>query len=1037
MPDQPVDIPFPIRGVDRSLAAMDQPDGTCPDCLNVRPSTVTSDRRNGGKRHGYVKASTAQFGVSNHRVNNITVVPRTVIEDAPSKGNTQPVDLNGTAWLSYQGVTTQRPIWKGDYVVMNKKSLGTWITGEQQNDRLLLNSTQLRLEFSGTNSAALGGIVFAVNYRTTNSMAITVGGRETVGGTSDGISQNKESTYFGPFVRGSNSCRDFIVAYLTRVAENVAQLVVEKHENGVVTRLGASDETFTYSGTEIQVLNQIISIKATPDGITASATKPGSNSLTVAIQNNTDLAVNDRAGVWHGLGDNGDASNAVRWLYRMQYKRLVPPKFRQVAQLYGTDDFAGTGANNYILPTGWATSRVVPGVTNRVDGPYNSATRPNNGVGGSPAIKNDKDRIYGRANSADLLGGASIAALVTQSDNTAPTQRYAVETFCDAIAQGGTDSDGGPDGGPDEAHVCFRVSPAGAAQDYQNFWKIVWERRRNLVTASTAIGYIMRIRVYQVTSGGAALIHADNFETTLGTFTGDTPVFSLTEPLKWVDDGTTFKLQANGIVLWFYIAGTSGNTNKRVAVDVGSVTTDLNTSLTAGLAKPPGFRLVGEDTIPIVAPVSDGTDVLVFTNSSIEQYDAANPNVVIPVTAAGLTGAAIQTCVQNNKVIAVDGVQTLFVDPIAHTSVPLVANDGEVPVNCTLTALFRGSVVLASPAVNRAAVYLGKLGDPKNWVFNDADNLSTTAIPITFADGVAQPPDKVVAIFPWKDDFLVAGCDLSIWVMEGDPRAGGAFVCASQEVGVIGPNAWCFTADGTPIFLGRGGLYALSKGGIEGWRVVPIRENAVSDLLERVDSSLTDVRLVYDALKKTVTIFLAPEDGSTQGTHVAYFVPSSGVFPDRMPANFGPTAHARYHGEAAEDRRFLIGGFDGYVRRPDDDAFGDDGATIDSYVRYAPTTLAAGRLMLMATELQGFAGDDSDAVTWSILTGASAAQVNAQSLGAAVRTGTFFTTPGFQQPIGLRETGGAVQLVISQTSSTLTWNVESVSISIVPMGRRR
>jgi hypothetical protein len=52
---EPADFDFPLKGLDENWAYKAQPEGTTPDCLNVRPFDVTGQRMRGGQRAGLSK----------------------------------------------------------------------------------------------------------------------------------------------------------------------------------------------------------------------------------------------------------------------------------------------------------------------------------------------------------------------------------------------------------------------------------------------------------------------------------------------------------------------------------------------------------------------------------------------------------------------------------------------------------------------------------------------------------------------------------------------------------------------------------------------------------------------------------------------------------------------------------------------------------------------------------------------------------------------------------------------------------------------
>ena len=57
-----VRLPFPLKGINRNFAAVNQPPLTSPELLNVRPYDVVNGRMRGGQRPGLKKAYSACIG---------------------------------------------------------------------------------------------------------------------------------------------------------------------------------------------------------------------------------------------------------------------------------------------------------------------------------------------------------------------------------------------------------------------------------------------------------------------------------------------------------------------------------------------------------------------------------------------------------------------------------------------------------------------------------------------------------------------------------------------------------------------------------------------------------------------------------------------------------------------------------------------------------------------------------------------------------------------------------------------------------------
>ena len=105
----------------------------------------------------------------------------------------------------------------------------------------------------------------------------------------------------------------------------------------------------------------------------------------------------------------------------------------------------------------------------------------------------------------------------------------------------------------------------------------------------------------------------------------------------------------------------------------------------------------------------------------------------------------------------------------------------------------------------------------------------------------------VVALAPYKDQFLLAWTADETWVQQGDPHSGPRRR-VSDEVGIIGADAWCMVED-TAYFMSASGLYSV---GADGSGLTAISEHKIpEDLTGISDSSL---KLTYNHATRGVFI---------------------------------------------------------------------------------------------------------------------------------------------------------------------------------------
>ena len=173
------------------------------------------------------------------------------------------------------------------------------------------------------------------------------------------------------------------------------------------------------------------------------------------------------------------------------------------------------------------------------------------------------------------------------------------------------------------------------------------------------------------------------------------------------------------------------------------------------------------------------------------------------------------------------------------------------------------------------AITAARQGDSTDTTLSS--DLSDTARPIRLQLSEAGATGgTVVAVVPHKDAHLLGFTAGEAWVLAGDP-ATGTMRRISDEVGIIGEDAWCVNHD-TVYFMSSDGLYSV---GADGGGLKPVSESRLPDELSGLsDSTCT---LTYQHSDRGVYIHLAsgvdwyydtdgdafwPFDTSTTDSHV-------------------------------------------------------------------------------------------------------------------------------------------------------------------------
>lgn len=478
-------------------------------------------------------------------------------------------------------------------------------------------------------------------------------------------------------------------------------------------------------------------------------------------------------------------------------------------------------------------------------------------------------------------------------------------------------------------------------------------------------------------------------------------------------------------------------------------------------AKAFGGRFVKRASSQSAPPSPDLSDVAVFTRNRVDAFTLNEDQAMTyctpqaPLTGTGMEAFEVQSTTFSqiitainaslrNYVFAVDGTNCCIVDLVGNTvwSWPNVSTDSTLRTYA-IVATHRGRIWLAR-----------RSGAPNQWACSkqaDATDFTATTPAETRAYSgsatpeIGVPSDAITCLAPFHDEYMVIGCSRSIYVLTGDPGFGGRIQLIADTTGILGPRAYCFDDVGNMYFMGSGGLYVMKPAVQGAFSFTNLSGRRLADVLDRVDYGTHLVQMAFDGLRSEVHVFITPRDG-TQGTHAVLDVRNNALWTDRYAVRedgicpIGPTAVRQIGGKSDEDRRFIMGGFDAFVRRLKVGATSDDGLPIESRLDMPILEENGGASEIIASELQLFGVPGTGGVTWEIRVASSPAQVQALSRDAegATTTGTAWEeNKGFEDPIGLRDCGGALQLSIRQEDASSSWALERAAIQTGAGGRRR
>ena len=1047
MTENLIPIPWPKKGIDRTLPESEQPPLTCTDARNVRSLAVSGNRMGGGRRAGLARAVTAA-ATGGGRINGLFAVQRQAQTTAPALAVTREDVYE--RWTNFgQGLPAPNDSMagasslRGLYVMFRRnRNTGavTGITGAAAptagvRHRIYGDSTYGNpvLQLFPNGSDALGADLCtgcAVHFPTTNDMEVRLLGTGQATAQFGGI----QLTGCGPFIRGAVNLGSMIVAYLEWSGiTNRLRLVVERLDaNGDIARLATGSVEFLLSNSAtVNSTGATIRIRATTTTIIASASI-GTQTDTLTIPN-ADLSAQNRAGVLclYNTGTptfSDGTAGARRNVSYLRYTRIRPAAGTLVTECMAPAINPLSG-NRHVIPAGFAAS-------------YSALTGTTTPTVVTGANGSGSQNDYPRVDTTSNLIQANAAAMRTRDTHAsvfAATGDNAGIT--DAVIEA-TVSNGTTAAAPELAFPVFRMTA-----DQKNFVRVQHDRIFTGATTNGQSSFSLLTVLYRYTTGGGTT----DFGTTSSEADTDgfgMPIISLGALVRWrhLKSGSNWiiRLEQNGLALWeqTYTAsvGWAPAASTFSGVEMGRLGVDL--AVRNGGTDVPrlgGFRIMSLMT-PNFVPVTPGFDLVACQSDGIRTS---------PLTAGGswttLTGSAFVGTLPigfqfGNRIYAVDGQPggSRVLNWTGGRVEDWAGVTGTDRDGCRVCCLYRGRAVIARQENAVGAWYMSRVGNLEDW---DTSATDTAVRAVAGSDPtIGQPADEVVGLVPWFDDYLIFLCRSSIYALAGDPGAGGQVDIVTPGFGGVGPRAFCFDEKGNLYFLSTGGLCRIQRGSLN---VEELAEGRLTDILEEINPATSLVQMAYDVKRKAVHIFITPTDGTTVGVHVVWVrslneALGGELWLDEYPLAMQPWGVAQIQADAQDDREILLAGSDGVVRRFSDTATSDDGTAIDAWIKLPPVRMEGGQRECMASELSVCLSTASGVpLDWRWRVGESPQAVDAQAVGATAAASGSFTTAGDRRDVGLRVAGAAHQLLLRQTATAAGFAVQDVFVRFKPCGRRR
>jgi len=397
--------------------------------------------------------------------------------------------------------------------------------------------------------------------------------------------------------------------------------------------------------------------------------------------------------------------------------------------------------------------------------------------------------------------------------------------------------------------------------------------------------------------------------------------------------------------------------------------------------------------------------------------------------------------VMNGEVFTADGINYNVFNPQDDEIKAYAAtSNGSIPPRCKLIAHWNERMVLARNADDAHNIFMSAKGDPYDWDFAPWTPLTTSAVAFNNQESLGPVAGIINTLIPYSDEMLIVGCDHEIWMLNGDPGAGGYLGLISDTTGMSFGDSWCKDPSGNLYFFGsKGGVYRMNPYGEAPVRISNSEGPAGTNIERRlaaINLTTYHVRLVWNWEDDGLMVMLLPFGAGAVVTTNFFWERRTGAWHEDTFGVAGntvrqPHSMAVLDGDDPDDRVVLFGCEDGFVRKWDRTATDDDGLNIASTVLMGPVlSSSADEREVKFKSLTAVLADDQSGCNYEVLVNdrADVLPVSAQRSGSL--------QPGRNPTIRLRERGKAAYVRL-QDAGPGRWALENIRLEGTPGGRER